>query len=137
MRLRFWQQGINRSSRDVLPVLSGEDGGTYTIPGPGFVGVDTDNAFGVTQYTVTLPPADSMSGERIVIQDVGGSAGTRNIEVLPNGTDEIEQSSTVTLESDQGMVELIAGPTVTGASPGAYPLTSWWVVSSKGTLTFT
>lgn len=59
--------------------------------------------------TVTLPAASSVTAGRIfVIKDITGTSETRAITVNANGTDGIDGSSSVVLESNYGALFLIS-----------------------------
>jgi len=67
---------------------------------------------GVTALTapriITLSAADTLQdGDRLIVQDESGAAGTHTITITANGTDTINAAATVTITTNFGRRELV------------------------------
>ena len=62
------------------------------------LGIDTSAG----ALEVDLPAASGKAGRMLVIKDVGGSAGTNNITVDPNGSEKIDGQSSLVIAANSG-----------------------------------
>lgn len=65
-----------------------------------FVGVDRAGA-----VAITLPAG--ADGQRIVIKDLSGLAGTNNITITPDGIETIDGAATKVINTNYGSIELL------------------------------
>ena len=84
------------------------DGNDYTATEDDhIVAADTSSS----ALTVTLPSVSVEEGKVYVVKDEGGNAGTNNVEVATEGSESIDGSSTATISSDHGVVEVYSDGT--------------------------
>ena len=108
--------GISRSFE-----TTSENTNTTILPADTFSYLEIDTTASVT---VTLPPANSVAhGRFYAIADVTGNAGTNNIVVDGDGTEEIDGQTTFNVNSDYGSAIFASNGT-----------DAWKVVASYGSI---
>ena len=70
-----------------------------------YLGVDSSGA----AITVNLPAAsDAVSGKVLIVKDEAGNAGSNNITISPDGSEQIDGSASYTISTNYGVVHLIS-----------------------------
>lgn len=95
---------FKREGKLVVNTAKTGDGDDYTVKQNDFiVGADTNDS----TLTVTIPSAIiSEKGRAIIINDEGDHAGTNNITVATEGSEEIDGSATATISTDSDTLAL-------------------------------
>ena len=57
--------------------------------------------------TINLPACSSNSGRIIIVKDVGAGAGSNNITISRNGSDQIDGSVSIAIDTNRGYVQLV------------------------------
>jgi hypothetical protein len=58
--------------------------------------------------TINLPACSSNSGRIIIVKDVGAGAGSNNITISRNGSDQIDGSVSIAIDTNRGYVQLVS-----------------------------
>ena len=58
--------------------------------------------------TINLPACSSNSGRIIIVKDVGAGAGSNNITISRNGSDQIDGSVSIAINTNRGYVQLVS-----------------------------
>ena len=58
--------------------------------------------------TINLPACSSNSGRIIIVKDVGAGAGSNNITISRNGSDQIDGSNSIAINTNRGYVQLVS-----------------------------